>query len=147
MLDLAAGAEVVERALGSASPTSSAPRDALHERLVRVARDGDPVAVLAEPVLGVGLDGRGDVGRQRPRRRRPDDERLARAVEQREADEERRVGLVLVDAALRQLVLRDRRPAARAPLRRAVALVEPAALVHGLRKRQMYSMFVSENVK
>ena len=51
-------------------------------------------------------------------------------VEQRKAHEERRVRALLVDAALRQLVLRDRRPAARAPLGRAVALVEVPALVH-----------------
>ena len=72
-----------------------AAHDARAKRLVGIAGDGDPLAVLAPAVLGVGLDRRGDVRRQRPRRRRPDHERLARPVEQREADEERRVGAVL----------------------------------------------------
>ena len=55
-----------------------------------------------------------------------------RPLEQREADVERRIAPLLVDAALRQLVLRERRAAARAPLGRAVAEVEPAALVDEL---------------
>ena len=46
----------------------------LDERLVGVARDGDPLAVVPAPVLRVGLDRRCDVRRQRPRRRRPDHE-------------------------------------------------------------------------
>ena len=83
-----------------------------------------------QDVLRVGQHRGGDVRRERPRCRRPDDERLARTLEQREVDEERRVGAVLVRAD--QLVLRDRRPAARAPDVRAVAHVEPAALVDGL---------------
>ena len=114
----------------SASRRAPTPRLALLERLVRIARDGDPLAVRAPAVLAVGLHGGRDVRRQRPRRRRPDDERLALPVDEREADEERRVGAVLVDAGLRQLVLRERRAAARAPLGRAVAHVEPVALVH-----------------
>src|SRR5262249_27048435 len=59
-------------------------------------------------------------------------ERLAGPVEQREPDEERRVDLLLEDPGLRQLVLRQRRPAAGAPLGRAVSHVEPAALVDDL---------------
>ena len=78
--------------------------------------------------------GRGDVRRQRPGRRRPDDDRLALAVEEREADIERRVALLLVDARLGQLVLRERRAAAGAPLGRPVADVEPAALVDDLQE-------------
>src|SRR6185369_1175177 len=70
-----------------------------------------------------------DVRRERPRRRRPDDERLALALLQREADVERRVLQLAVELVPRLLVLRERRTAARAPLRRAVALVEPAAPV------------------
>ena len=78
MVDLSARAEVVER------PAIPEPDElgALHgsdERLVRIARGRDPLSVLAQAVVGVGLDGRRDVRRQRPRRRRPDDERLARA--------------------------------------------------------------------
>ena len=69
------------------------------EGVVGEARREHPLAVLAQPVLALGVDGGGDVRRQRPRRRRPDDDRLARPVEQREADEERRVALLLVDAA------------------------------------------------
>src|SRR5216110_1049396 len=53
-------------------------------------------------------------------------------VEQRVAHVERWVLLLLEHAALRQLVLRQRRPAARAPLSRAVADVQPATLVHEL---------------
>src|SRR5437868_5663649 len=74
----------------------------------------------------------GDVGRQRPRCRRPDDDRLPVMVEQRKADEQRRVGLLLVDARLRELVLREGGAAARTPFRRAMADVEPAALVDDL---------------
>ena len=81
-------------------------------------------------VLGIGFTAAATFAGQRPRGRRPDDERLARMVEQREADEQRRVAAVLVGAD--QLVLRDRGPAARAPDVRAVAHVEPAALVDGL---------------
>ena len=91
-----------------------------------------PLAV-AQPVLGVGLDRRGDVGRQRPRRRRPDHERLVLALLQREAHVERRM-LELLVLAGEELVLRDRGPAARAPLGRPVARVEPAALVDGLQE-------------
>src|SRR5213075_898506 len=65
-------------------------------------------------------------------RRRPDDDRLAGPVEQREADEERRVGAL--DIAARELVGRDRGAAARAPFGRAVAEVEPAALVDELQE-------------
>ena len=131
MVDLSARAEVVER------PAIPEPDEvgALHgsdERLVGVARGRDPLSVLAEPVVGVGLDGRRDVRRERPRRRRPDDERLAGLVEEREADEQGRVDPILVHAALRELVLRDRRAAARAPLRRTVPLVQEAALEHEL---------------
>src|SRR5439155_13582710 len=72
------------------------------------------------------------VRRQRPRRRRPDHDRLAGPVDEREADVERRVRLLLVDARLAQLVLGERGAAAGAPLRRAVADEEPAALVDEL---------------
>jgi hypothetical protein len=104
VLDLAAGTEVVERPAITKSDELRA-RDDPHERLTRVPRDRDPLAVLAPPVLRVRLDGRCDVRRQRPRRRRPDHERLPGLVEQGEAHEQGRVGPVLVDAALRELVL------------------------------------------
>ena len=55
-----------------------------------------------------------------------------RTVEQWEADVERGIGAILVDAGLRELVLGERGAAARAPLRRAMAHVEPVVLVHAL---------------
>src|SRR5262249_15648917 len=76
----------------------------------------------------------GDVRRQRPRRGRPHDERFPRTVAQREAHVERGIRLLLVDAGLRQLVLRERRAAARAPGGRAVTQVEPAPLVAELQE-------------
>ncbi len=102
----------------------------VRELLVGIARRRDPLAVRAPAVLRVGIHGGGDVRRQRPRRRRPDHEELAGPLEEREADVERRVGAI--DVRADQLVLRDRRAAARAPLGRAVAEVEPVAVVDGL---------------
>ena len=102
---------------------------ALDERVVREHVDRDPVAVLAPAVLRVRLHGGCDVRRQRPRRRRPDDERLALTLAEREADEERRVLHLDVVLLARLLVLRERGAAARAPLGRAVPLVQPAAAV------------------
>ena len=129
MLDAVLRRQLVEgAAVAPADELLAAP--ALDERVVGEDVDGDPVAVLAAAVVGVGLDRRGDVRRQRPRRRRPDDERLALALEQREAHEERRVLELDVVLLARLLVLRQRRAAARAPLRRAVPLVQPAAAVH-----------------
>ena len=108
------------------------PGSTLHEVVLGVARDCDPLAGIALAVLSLRIHGRGDVGRKRPRRRRPDDQRLGVASFQREAHEERRVGLVLVHVGDGQLVLRERGSAARAPLGRAVALVEPPAVAHRL---------------
>src|SRR6185295_4482478 len=107
---------------------------AFQEGLVGEAFDGDPLAGVLSAVLGFGIDRSGDVRGQCPRRRRPDDERLPVTSLQREADEERRIRLVAVDVGLRQLVLRDRGAAARAPLGRAVSLVQRAALVQGLQE-------------
>ena len=129
MIDLAAGTEVVERTAVAETHELVSERAAI-ERLVGVPGDRDPLAVLASPVLRVGLHRGRDVRRQRPRRRRPDDERLARPLEERETNEERGVAPVLIHARLRELVLRERCPAARTPLGRAVTKVEPAALVH-----------------
>ena len=80
VLDRRAGAEVVERP-AIAEPDELLAAHTLLEALVRVARDGDPLAVLAQPVLRIGMHGGGDVGRQRPRRRRPDDDRFPWFVE------------------------------------------------------------------
>src|SRR6266540_2732752 len=82
------------------------------------------------PVLGVRLDRRRDVRRKRPWRRRPDDERLALPAVQREAHVQRRMlelGVVLLAGLL---VLRERSSAARAPLGRAMTLVQPPARVN-----------------
>ena len=98
------------------------------ERRVRLPRDGPPLAVLREPVVRIRVHGRGDVRRKRPRRRRPDDERLAVPPLQGQAHVERRM-LELLVLAGEDLVLGDRRSTPRAPDRRAVALVEPAAPV------------------
>ena len=123
MLDLATRAECVERALvppaddlGTGEP--------LHEHLVGIASDGDPVAVLEPTVLRDRVDGGGDVCWKRPRRRRPDDDRLSRSIEKPEPDEERWVDTI--DIAAMKLVCGDRRAAARAPLGRTMALEEPA---------------------
>ncbi len=71
--------ELVERPLvGPADHLRAAY--ALRELVVRIARHRDPFAVRAQPVLRVRVDGGGDVRRQRPRRRRPDHERLALAL-------------------------------------------------------------------
>ena len=126
--DLAAGAELVERA-AVREPDELLAEDAADEALVGVPGDRDPFAALTQAVLGVGLDRSGDVRRQRPGRRRPDHDGLAVPVEQREAHVQRRVASVLVDARLCQLVLRERGAAARAPLGRAMPEVEPPALV------------------
>ena len=117
------GGQVVER------PVVLEPDQvlALEDVVVLAALLGQPPAAVAEPVLGVRLDGRGDVRGQRPRRRRPDDQRLAVAVGQREADEQRRVLELAVVLLPGLLVLRERGAAARAPLRRAMALEEPLA--------------------
>ena len=69
----------------SASPTSSLPGVRSTKSASGCECDRHPVARRQPSVLDVGLDGGGDVRRQRPRRRRPDDERLAGPVEQRQA--------------------------------------------------------------
>ena len=97
-----------------------------------VGRGELPVPV-AKPVLSVGLDRGGDVRGKRPGRRRPDHERFALAILEREAHVERRMFELLVLAG-EELVLGERRAAARAPLGRPVPVVEPAALVDGFQE-------------
>ena len=121
------------RGRGSANRRAR-PQRALDECLLRVARNRDPLAALALPVLGVGFHGRSDVGGQRPRRRRPDDQRLVLSVEEWEADVERGIAALLVDAGLGQLVLRERRAAPGAPLRRAMAEIQRSAPVNDLQE-------------
>src|SRR5262245_3720717 len=102
---------------------------ALDDVVVLALRGREPPAAVAQPVLRVGLHGRGHVRGERPGSGRPDDERLARPVLEREPDVERRVLELTVILLAGLLVLRERGAAARAPLRRAVALVEPPAAV------------------
>src|SRR5262249_16376621 len=123
--------EVVERAL-VLEAYEIAAEHALLEVLVRKTLDGDPFTGVAAPVLGVRVHGGRDVRWQRPRRRRPDDRGLGAGIGEGEAQVERRMLDLLVVLLARLLVLRERRAAARAPLRRAMALVQPAALVHDL---------------
>ena len=123
--------QVVERPLVLEPDELLAPRDVVVLVLLRRASAQSP---SRSPYSASGLDGGRDVRGQRPGRRRPDDERLALAVLEREAHEERRVLELLVVLLAGLLVLRERRPAAWAPLRRAVALVEPAPLVDGLQE-------------
>ena len=104
MLDRRARAEIVERPAVAPADKLRAPQ-LLDERVVGEELDRDPLAVLAPAVLLVGMHGGGDVRRQRPRGRRPHDDELAFTIEQREANEERRVGAILVHAGLAQLVL------------------------------------------
>ena len=101
VLDRAARTELVERAR-VAPADELLTETALDEALVRVAADGDPLAVLAPPVLLVGMDGGGDVRRQCPRRRRPDEERTRGITGDRTREVDRRIGDVFV--SLRDLV-------------------------------------------
>src|SRR5436190_19278847 len=131
MVDLRPGRELVERAAITQAYELLTP-DPLCEVRVRIERHGNPVASVTQAVLGVGLDGGRDVRGQRPRSRRPDDERLVLPFDQREAHVERRVELLAVDVRLRELVLRDGSAAARAPLGGTVPEIEPTLLVHVL---------------
>ncbi len=128
---LAPGAEVVE-GTGVAPAHELAAQERLHDLLVAGPLDTDPVAVGQPPVPGGRLDGHRHVGRERPRRGGPDHDGLAGPVEQREADRQRRV--LAVDVAADQLVGRDRRAAARAPLRGAMAPEQPPLLLHDLQE-------------
>ena len=68
------------------------------------------------------MDGHGHVAGQRPRRGRPDQERGAGRIHQRQADEDRGIGGVFV--AERHFMIRKRRAAARAVRYDFIALVE-----------------------
>ena len=124
------GGQVVERPLVLEPDELLAARDVL----VVLTGDREPPEAVAEPVLRVRLHRRRDVRGQRPRRRRPDDQRFALARLQRKADEERGMLELLVVLLAGLLVLRERGPAPGAPLCRAMPLVEPPALVDGLQE-------------
>src|SRR3954452_4797496 len=68
-------------------------------------------------------------------------------IEQREPPRQRRVLAVLEHAGLAELVLRQRRAAARAPLRGAVAADETSAIVHDLEETpDVFDVGVAERV-
>ena len=99
-----------------------------HRLLERAAPDPEAVVTLADAhVALLRVDGGGDVRGQRPWRRGPDEQRLTRPVDQREAHGQARVVALLV--ALVHLHLGEAGAAARAPRHRVVALVDPAAPV------------------
>src|SRR4051794_26721461 len=87
VLEILGGREVVERPLVRPA-RKLGPGPAVFEVLVRVALYRDPLAVLAPPVLLLGMHGGRDVRGERPRGGRPDGEMLAGPVAEREPDEE-----------------------------------------------------------
>ena len=97
-------------------------------------------AVLARQhngVLDVRADGRGKVGRERPRRRRPDEHRsvgqVAGGVDERQQNSERGVLTVLIHVVVHaQLVVGQRCLVAPAIRKDAVALIREALVVKGL---------------
>ena len=136
VLEALLGRQLVERRgvgepdeVGSTHLAEHPARDGA--RLEPVGRDvGNAGRGLHPHVVGIGAHRGGDVGRERPRRRRPHHQILAVAAVQRQAHVQRRVGQILV--GVDQLVLAERRAAAGAPRHRAVAAVEPPALVTAL---------------
>src|SRR3954470_21506518 len=68
-------------------------------------------------------------------------------IEQRKPHRQRRILAVLEHAGLAELVLRQRRAAARAPLRGAVAADEPSAIVYDLEEPpDVFDVGVAERV-
>ena len=102
MLDLFGGGKVVVRALVALADEVRPLRlgdDLAAERKLGKPRLRHPEQAVGSRelhVLGLGIDGGGDVRRQRPGRRRPDDEGIPVVVEERQAHVERRVAPVLV---------------------------------------------------
>src|SRR5829696_3207438 len=94
MLNTRCPGQLIERSL-VAPADQFGSRPAFDVDLVGVALDRNPLPVLLEAVLLVRMDCGGDVRGERPGRGRPDRQRLARPVEQRKADEERRIGALL----------------------------------------------------
>src|SRR5215469_1445617 len=81
-------------------------------------------------VVELRANGHRDIGGKRPRRRRPHEQPVVRAIEQRQRDGDRLVGEL--GMGIQHLVLRDRGAAARAPRHRAMPLIQPAPLVASL---------------
>jgi hypothetical protein len=67
------------------------------DRLAAIPGHHEALTLVLDPdVLGVGLDGRRDVRRERPGRGRPHDERLARGIGEAEAHVERRIDEIAI---------------------------------------------------
>ena len=81
MLDPGPGRKIVERP-SYCQPTSSEPFSTSSSSRPGTAAP-HPLTVQTTSVVGLGIDRGGDVRRERPGRRRPDDERFARPVEKR----------------------------------------------------------------
>ena len=138
MLDVDFGGQLVKR-------TFVGPAE--HVGALQLARDGivaaqgvldcllgeiEPVTVLLDvDVVQLGIDRGGNVGGERPGRRRPDEQRGVRLIDQRQTHEDGEMRPLLV-AFGHDFVLGESRPAARAPRHHVVTLVDPAALVAGL---------------
>ncbi len=117
--------------LNRSAITASVAEHPLDERL------GEHLAGRRAHVRQLRVDGDRGVRDQRPRRRRPDEQRVALAQRagrprDREPHEDRRVLVVLV--ALRDLVRGERGAAARAVRDDLVALVEQVAVPHRLQR-------------
>src|SRR4029077_6408341 len=103
------------------------------ERLEHLLAEDERLAVHRRAdVVELGVHREGDVRRQRPGGRRPDQEAFARPSFDRQLRVDRGVGHLAVAVAHRHLVLRQRGAAAGAPRHRAMALVQPAALLADL---------------
>src|SRR6185503_8589608 len=83
-----------------------------------------PVAVLDLEVGHLGIDGGGHVARERPRGRRPHEERFVFAIDERETHEDR--GVLHDPAALGDLHRREAGTAPEAPRHHVVAAVDIA---------------------
>ena len=142
VLDALLRGQVVERAdvrppdqLGALRPLDDAGRLAEHGLDAALHHPGQTRAAGDRDVVGLGVDGGGDVGRQRPGRRRPHHDRLVGGVGQRQVDVQRRMREVAVAVGGGQLVLRQRRAAARAPDHRPVSRVQPALVGAALQEQ------------
>ena len=131
---LAGGRQLVERPLVAKAQEGTAFHRLDHGRVLplrlvkRLLRhDQDLVADLRADVIEVWIDGKRDVRWKSPRRRRPHEERLPLTTLDRKAHEDREMRHLAV--AVDHLVLRQRRPASRAPRHRTMALVQPALLL------------------
>src|SRR5207237_9832600 len=84
----------------------------------------DPVAMAHAQVRHVRMDGRRDIARERPWRRRPHQERFLLALAQRKSNEDR--GVLEDPATLGDLHLREASAAATAPRHHVVPAIDEA---------------------